>query len=143
MKQQILDANNFGKRKPMQLSETAVGKTLAVLGAMWFLMMLCGCGEKEPPPTLAEQLEGSWVRTGGFIQNKYRFNDGALDVYTVFSSQIVYENNYIYTTQGETLRLLDLVDGTRAEFTVEFPTDSTAVLSPPFGLNIFIKRLNP
>lgn len=141
MKNTILEQPILPQRPKRQFSDTPIGTALAIIGGLFYLSMLYGCGEKDPPPTLAEQLQGPWVRTGGFIENRYLFADGALDVYTVFSSQIIYQNNYAYTTEGSTLRLLDLVEGTRHEFTVEFPTDSTATLSPPHGLNIFIKRL--
>lgn len=140
---EVIDQPVKPPKESRTFEETPLGKALAVLGMVWFLMMLFGCAEKDPLPTIEEQLHGAWVRTGGFIENKYRFADGALDVYSVFSNQIVYQNNYVYTTDGQTLRLLDLVEGTRHEFRVEFPTDSTATLSPPFGLNIHLKRASP
>ena len=139
----ILDECVFEAAGNPEIQSSKMGYTNFFLAFFLIVQILVGCGEKDPPPTLEEQLNGSWMRVHGFIENRYRFNAGDLDVYNVFSSQIVFEDHYVYTTAGDTLRLLNMVDGVRSEFTVEFPTDSTAELHPEFGLTIHIKRFEP
>lgn len=110
--------------------------TLFTLCAIFF-----SCAETDIAPTLEQQLQGAWQKKAGVFQINYIFHDGAADAYVVFSGQQIQQNNYVYTIEGNDLTLLDLVEGSRAKYLVEFDTDSTAILHQYGGINVFLKRL--
>jgi len=104
------------------------------------ILALASCQEREQPPTTGEQLQGGWERKSGAIKTRYVFNQGQADTYTVLGGQMVYENHYIYSTTGDTLKMLDIVEGTRTVFVVGFH-DTGATLGQPGGLNLFLIRI--
>lgn len=99
-----------------------------------------GCAEKDPPPTLDEQLQGVWERNWVSITNRYNFHDGACDVYSIIPAHPVQYYAYAYTTDGDILNMMDLASGEVYSAVVSFPTDSTAVLAWVGGVNYFLKR---
>lgn len=111
--------------------------------ALFIIIVLAsfGCAEKDPPPTLDEQLQGAWQRQWLMLTNRYNFHDGACDVYSIIPSQPYQYYAYAYTTNGDTLRMLDLASGELTKLVVEFTSDSTAVMRSDGGINYFLKRI--
>lgn len=104
--------------------------------------VLSSCGEKDPPPSLNEQLRGTWERHWFDAVNRYQFDGhGQCLTYTTLPAQPVHFVAYAYTAKGDTLRMLDLGGGEVSVFTVEFPTETTAVLGRVDGVNYFLKRI--
>ena len=109
--------------------------------ALVFLIMLCGCAEKEPPPTLDERLRGAWSWKVFHLKNRYNFHAGGCDVYAVIPAQPVQHYAYAYTTEGDTLTMMDLASGYKNRAVVTFKNDTTAVLEWLCGINYTLKRL--
>lgn len=110
----------------------------------WILLALLaapGCAEKDPPPTLEERLQGVWQRDWLNLTNRYNFHDGACDVYAIVSAQPVQYYAYAYSTNGDTLTMLDLAGGSVTKAVVSFPTDTTAVFMLEGGILYFLKRI--
>lgn len=105
------------------------------------MILLSSCADKDPEPTLEERLHGAWKREWHSLTNRYNFHDGACDAYAIVPAQPVQYYAYAYTTQGDTLTMLDLGVGEKFVFVVKFPTDSTAILSRIGGLNYFLTKL--
>jgi len=106
------------------------------------LSILFGCSDHRPEDlTSEERIEGSWQGKNGFLEKHYLFNQGSADCYTIFSNQIVYENHYSYTFRQDTLRLVDLIEGTAGFFVVSFPSDTTCELGQQHGIIIKLERL--
>ncbi len=121
-------------------------KTLLYVGIYLLIvalaLLLFGCADqKDPLPALDEQLQGAWRKEAGIFQTNYNFHGGAVDSYTTFSGQEIYQNNYAYSTKDDTLTMVDLVSREKFVYSVEFPTDSTCVWGGDDGLNYFLKRL--
>ena len=108
---------------------------------LWLVSSLWSCGEKQPMPTLDDNLHGAWQRQWMNMTNRYNFHDGACDAYAVIPAQPVQYYAYAYTTNGDTLSMLDLASGCLSRAVVSFPTDSTAVLSWVEGIDYFLKRI--
>ena len=108
------------------------------------LILFSGCADqKDPLPTLDEQLQGAWQYQWIEWTNRYNFHAGACDQYGIVPGQPVQYYSYVYTTSGDTLRMLNLGEkwGEVSECIVSFPSDSTAVFSWEGGVNYFLKRL--
>lgn len=118
----------------------AAGLLLAFSLAV-MVALLNGCADKDPAPTLDERLQGAWQRNYRDLTNRYNFHAGACDVYAIIPAQPVQYYAYAYATSCDTLTMLDLGVGERFVFVVEFPTDSTAILSRVDGLNYFLLRI--
>jgi hypothetical protein len=108
-------------------------------------LLLSSCAERELPLTLEERLHGAWERSWIGFEQTYHFDDGLCAAHSIIPAQAVQEYFWYYTIQGDTLTIKNLAtsglfrDEVRA--VVEFPTDSTAVLSFVCGLNYFLKRI--
>ena len=108
---------------------------------LFAIITLFGCAEKDPLPTLDEQLQGAWVRTWFDLTNRYNFHSGACDVYSIIPAQPYQFYAFAYTTDADTLHMIDLASGEVYSAVVTFPTDSTAVLAWEGGVNYFLKRI--
>lgn len=104
------------------------------------LAAFTGCAEKDPPPTLDELLQGAWQRQWISLTNRYNFHSGACDVYSIIPGQPYQYYAFAYTTEGDTLRMMDLASGEVYSAVVTFPTDSTAVFAWEGGINYFLTR---
>lgn len=126
----------FQPRQPIHKEPAFAVMVTAVL-VLWILLLLAGCAEKERPPTMGERLQGAWAREWGTLTNRYNFHHGACDVYSTTEGQCA----YAYTTDGDTLTMMDLASKTVRRAAVTFPTDSTAVLGWEKGFNYHLKRM--
>lgn len=114
---------------------------LCAIVALGLMMFAVSCSEKEPPPTLDEQLQGAWQREWLTLTNRYNFHGGACDVYSIIPAQPYQYYAYAYATEGDTLTMLDLACGNVRRAVVSFHTDSTAVLAWIGGVEYHLKRI--
>lgn len=107
------------------------------------LFTLAACGDKEAMPTIEDQLQGAWKREWRPfpLVNTYNFHAGGCDTYALIPGQPVQYYAYSYTTDADTLTMFDLGRMEYYRFTVSFPTDTTAVLSPFEGVDYHLTRL--
>lgn len=121
--------------------------TLAAIALFCVVVVFAGCGEKEPLPTIEEQLVGAWERKWLSFTNTYSFDgNGQALAYAIIPGQPVQLYAYKYWFNQDTLSLIDLSaskpfrDTSRA--VVSF-TDSgdTSVLSWVNGAKYYLKRI--
>lgn len=132
---------------PEQQSQLRNGAIIALVAiALFCLEMLAGCGEKEPLPTLEDQLQGVWIGKIIGITKTYNFHAGACDAYSIIGGQPYQYYGYAYTCQGDTLTLIDLAaiwqpgaGVSRALVTVSDNGD-TALVSWLDGVDLELKR---
>jgi len=99
------------------------------------IVILLGCKEHIQPPTTCEQIQGVW-RGVDYPKNLYSFSDGTAWTKQIYSGVVIYQNDYAYSCDGDTIKLIDVTEGTRTVFAVNFPTDTTAVLDGIFSIKI-------
>lgn len=115
---------------------------MKIAGIVFIVVLLfAGCRDHDPPLTIDEQLQGTWQRDWLTMTNRYNFHYGSCDAVACVPGQPVQPYFYAYTTNGDMLTMLDLASGDVSEFTVEFPTDSTAVFWRMDGILYYLKRI--
>lgn len=133
------DTNPLSKQQRAWLKAWVFGIFIAVAGVA--LLALGGCSEKDPPPSVEDQLQGAWVRKWLTLTNTYNFHDGACDTYAIIPAQPVQYYAFAYTVNRDTLTMIDLASLLQTKAVVSFPTDTTAVLSFLGGPNYFLTRI--
>lgn len=133
------DTTPLNKQQSAWLKAWVFGIVLAVAAVM--LGALGGCSEKDPPPSVEDQLQGAWVRKWFLLTNTYNFHDGACDTYSIIPAQPVQYYAYAYTVSRDTLTMIDLASLVQTKAVVKFPTDTTAVLSFWGGIDYFLTRI--
>ena len=114
-----------------------MNKVLFILAAAILLLCAFSCSEKEQfeKPDVCQRIEGVW-RGVTYPENWYSFSDGTAWTKVIRYGVVIYQNDYAYGCQGDTLNTLDVVTGRRYSGVVIFPTDSTAVLWDVFRIEI-------
>ena len=90
-------------------------------------------------PTTCDRITGVWGTTFG-PDNFYHFSDGLLSRYTVDFGTIVYTNQFAYSCEGDALHLVDIVDGSEHDWTVEFTGEDEMVIKTVGLVNINLVR---
>lgn len=121
--------------------KSVVNALLLFIAAM-LIIALASCHEQRDAPTLSDRLEGYW--TGGawnHPDNLYYFHSGAAWAAKAGTGALTDRKEYAYSESGDTLKMLDVLTFERADFIVEFTTDSTATLERTGGLKVELTRL--
>lgn len=137
---------DFQPPPPSQIRALKIA-ALSILVFMVLLLVLLfsRCAERDPLPTMEEQLHGAWERDWQGFEQTWFFDDGLCTAHSIIPAQPVQAYFWYYTCEGDTLTISNLAasglfrDEIRA--VVEFPTDSTAVFSFVGGVNYFLKRI--
>lgn len=122
-----------------------IAGAFAVVVVILASLVLSSCAEREPLPTLEERLQGAWERNWQGFEQTWFFDEGLCIAHSIIPAQPVQAYFWYYTCEGDTLTISNLAasglfrDEIRA--LVEFPTDSTAILSRVDGLNYFLLRI--
>lgn len=138
------DTTPLNKQQSAWLKACVFGIVIAV--AVVVLLALGGCSEKDPPPSVEDQLQGAWVRKWIGIENTYSFDGhGQCIKHAIIPGQPVQAYFCKYWLNKDTLYMVDLASASAFRDTsravVEFPTDSTAVLGWIVGVNYFLTRI--
>lgn len=138
------DLNPLTSEEIRQMQRITIGFVAFVV--LLLVLTLGGCGEKEPLPTLEDQLQGVWIGKIIGITKTYNFHGGACDAYSIIGGQPYQYYGYAYTCQGDTLTLVDLAaiwqpgaGVSRAIVTVSDNGD-TALVSWFDGVDLELKR---
>lgn len=119
--------------------------SVALVALILASLVLSSCAEREPLPTLEDNLHGAWERNWQGFEQTWFFDDGLCTAHSIIPAQPVQAYFWYYTCDGDTLTISNLAasglfrDEIRA--VVEFPTDSTAVFSFVGGVSYNLKRI--
>lgn len=138
----------FTNKNPFYKSPAFAFLVTAAL-VLWMLFWATSCGDKDPMPTLNEQLQGAWIRhwTPAQAFTTYSFDGrGQYISYAILPAQPVQIYAGAYTTDGDVLTMYDLAEidsigGGVHQAVVTFPTDTTCVLAWVGGVNYYLTRL--
>lgn len=106
----------------------------------WTLICAFEACHKDPAPVPAcERIEGVWRQTFS-PHSIYSFSDGACNKKVIAAGTLVYENDYGYQCDGDTIYLVDLVERTEKRWTLKFTTDTTVTIRTDGSFLINLER---
>ena len=143
MKEPLDMVPTYGTPNP-KFENIRLGGFLAIVGALWLLSMLYGCGEKDGPIPLEESIRGAWHKQHAGWENRYRFSIGTADAYTLHADALVWQTHYVCKYNADTIWMQDIIAGETYGYTVQIEAGGDAATFEPLdtnGLTMNLKRL--
>ena len=113
---------NFEAYDPIKTTTATAAKLTAII-AIFAALLFPSCGDKETMPHFpkdARQIEGFWKRENGH-ETTFYFSNGKATLDTWVGQTVVSHSEYLYTTHGDTVRMLSYPGGAKkADWLVYF-----------------------